>query len=244
MSQINWGQEASVMKVNFFERLTRLLLFSSIINSRYVYRKCRYWYIKISFLVAKFFDPGIEKYRCWYRKYRYWYRKVSKLVSKRIDISIENIEAGIEKYRYWYRKILILVSRKFDTGIENIDIGIEKYRTWYRKNRYRYRKKSLLVSKIFDTSIEKNRYWLGKYRKYCYWYRKVSFLIYYINNSEIPRELSRESFISAHVKIKCYLHTWRGHRRYGYIINRAFESKLIWFFTGVYIINRILHTRL
>ena len=29
-----------------------------------------------------------------------------------------------------------------------------------------------------------------------------------------------------------------------YIINRAFESKLIWYFTGVYIINRILHTRL
>jgi len=34
------------------------------------------------------------------------------------------------------------------------------------------------------------------------------------------------------------------HRHYGYIINRAFESKLIWYFTGVYIINRILHTRL
>ena len=42
----------------------------------------------------------------------------------------------------------------------------------------------------------------------------------------------------------CYLHTWRDHRRYGYVINRAFESKLIWYFTGVYIINRILDTRL
>ena len=40
-----------------------------------------------------------------------------------------------------------------------------------------------------------------------------------------------------------YLHMWRDHRRYGYIINRAFESKLIWYFTGVYIINRILHSR-
>ena len=68
--------------------------------------------------------------------------------------------------------------------------------------------------------------------------------IYYINTSEIPSELSRENFISSHVKITCYLHTWRDHRRYGYIINCAFESKLIWYFTGVYIINRILHTRL
>jgi len=58
---------------------------------------------------------------------------------------------------------------------------------------------------------------------------------YYINTSE--------NFIPSHVKITCYLHTWRDHRRYGYIINRAFESKLIWYFTGVYIINRILHTR-
>ena len=68
--------------------------------------------------------------------------------------------------------------------------------------------------------------------------------VYYIITSEIPSELCRENFISSHVKITCYLHTWRDHRRYGYIINRAFESKLIWHFTGVYIINRILHTRL
>ena len=58
---------------------------------------------------------------------------------------------------------------------------------------------------------------------------------YYINTSEIPSDLSRENFISSHM-------LW-DHRRYGYIINRAFESKLIWYFTGVYIINRILHTR-
>ena len=31
--------------------------------------------------------------------------------------------------------------------------------------------------------------------------------IYYINTSEIPSELSRENFISSHVKITCYLHT-------------------------------------
>ena len=32
-------------------------------------------------------------------------------------------------------------------------------------------------------------------------------LLYYINTSEIPSELSRENFISSHVKITCYLHT-------------------------------------
>ena len=32
-------------------------------------------------------------------------------------------------------------------------------------------------------------------------------VIYYINTSEIPSELSRENFISSHVKITCYLHT-------------------------------------
>ena len=48
--------------------------------------------------------------------------------------------------------------------------------------------------------------------------------IYYINTSEIPSELSRENFISSHVKVTCYLHMWRDHRRYSYIINRAFES--------------------
>ena len=45
--------------------------------------------------------------------------------------------------------------------------------------------------------------------------------IYYINTSEIPSELSRENFLSSQVKITCYLHTWRDHHRYGYIIKRA-----------------------
>ena len=31
--------------------------------------------------------------------------------------------------------------------------------------------------------------------------------VYYINTSEIPSELSRENFISSHVKITCYVHT-------------------------------------
>ena len=59
---------------------------------------------------------------------------------------------------------------------------------------------------------------------------------YQINTSEIPSELSRENFISSHVKITRYLHTWRDHRRYGYIINPAF-------FTGVYIINSLVRYR-
>ena len=37
------------------------------------------------------------------------------------------------------------------------------------------------------------------------WKYKIN--IYYINTSEIPSELSRENFISSHVKITCYLHT-------------------------------------
>ena len=69
-------------------------------------------------------------------------------------------------------------------------------------------------------------------------------VLYYINTSDIPRELSRENFISLHVNMTCYLHTWIDHRCYGYIIYRAFKRKLIWYFTGVYIINRILHTGL
>ena len=56
----------------------------------------------------------------------------------------------------------------------------------------------------------------------------MPYFFYYINTSEVTSELSRENFISS-----------RDHRRYGYIINHAFENKPIWYFTGVYIINRI-----
>ena len=77
--------------------------------------------------------------------------------------------------------------------------------------------------------------------KFEYSYNSFNYIdyifLYYINTSEIPSELSCENFISSHVKITCYLHTWRDHRHYGYIIKCAF-------FSGVYIINRILHARL
>ena len=54
-----------------------------------------------------------------------------------------------------------------------------------------------------------------------------SYAPYYINTSEIPGELSRENMISSHVKITCCLHTWKDHRCYGYIINRAFCIALV-----------------
>ena len=67
--------------------------------------------------------------------------------------------------------------------------------------------------------------------------------------NEIPGELSRESMISSHVKITCYFQMWKYHRCYGYIINRTFAgkncfSKMVWYFIGIYIINRTLHDHL
>ena len=38
---------------------------------------------------------------------------------------------------------------------------------------------------------------------------------YYVNNNEIPGNLSRENFISSHVEITCYRHMWVDHRCYG-----------------------------
>ena len=69
---------------------------------------------------------------------------------------------------------------------------------------------------------------------------------YYLNTNEIPGELSRKNLISSHVKITRYLHTWKCHGCYGYIINSTFHTKKLlkwngWYFIGVYIINRTLH---
>ena len=50
-------------------------------------------------------------------------------------------------------------------------------------------------------------------------------LRYYINTNKIPGELSHENLISSHVKITCYLHMWKYHHCYGYIINCAFHTK-------------------
>ena len=51
---------------------------------------------------------------------------------------------------------------------------------------------------------------------------------------------------TSRVKITCYLHMWKYHHCYGFIINRTFQtknywSKMVWHFIGVYIINRTLH---
>ena len=56
---------------------------------------------------------------------------------------------------------------------------------------------------------------------------------YYINTNEIPGDLSRENMISSHVKITCYLHLWKDHRYFGYIINRAFHTKKLLKWNGL-----------
>ena len=44
---------------------------------------------------------------------------------------------------------------------------------------------------------------------------------YYISTNEIPGELSRENLISSHAKITCYLHMWKYHHCYGFVINHV-----------------------
>ena len=57
--------------------------------------------------------------------------------------------------------------------------------------------------------------------------------LYYINTNEIPGELSCENLIFSLVKITCYLHTWKYHRCYGYIINRTFHTKKLLKWNGL-----------
>ena len=61
----------------------------------------------------------------------------------------------------------------------------------------------------------------------------LSIFNYYINTNEVPGELSRENLVSSHVKITCYLHMWKYHRCYGYIINRAFHTKKLLKWNGL-----------
>ena len=56
---------------------------------------------------------------------------------------------------------------------------------------------------------------------------------YYINTNEIPGELSCKNLISSCVKITCYLHMWKYHRCYGYIINRTFHTKKLLKWNGL-----------
>jgi len=59
------------------------------------------------------------------------------------------------------------------------------------------------------------------------------YITYYINTNEKPGELSRENLISSHVKITCYLHMWKYHLCYGYVINRAFHTKKLLEWNGL-----------
>ena len=60
---------------------------------------------------------------------------------------------------------------------------------------------------------------------------------YYINTNEIPGELSRENLISSHMKISPLL--WLHNKSL-----LSHQKKMVWYFIGVYIINRTLHGRL
>ena len=81
-----------------------------------------------------------------------------------------------------------------------------------------------------------------------YLLRMLWLLIYYTNANEIPGELSRKNKISSQVKITCYLHMWKDHRCYGYqkkevpLAANRFLSEMVWYFIGVYIINKTFIT--
>ena len=57
--------------------------------------------------------------------------------------------------------------------------------------------------------------------------------IYYINTNKISGELLRENLTSSHVKITCYLHMWKYHRCYGFIINHSFRTKKLLKWNGL-----------
>ena len=66
---------------------------------------------------------------------------------------------------------------------------------------------------------------------------------YYINTNEIPGKLSRENLISSRVKITCYLHVWKYHSCYGYIIGRAFHTKKLLKRNGFFLVLKKYCTR-
>ena len=78
----------------------------------------------------------------------------------------------------------------------------------------------------------------------CPWPLKL-ITFYYINTNEIPGELLHENLISSHVKITCYLHMWKYHHCYGYIINHTFHTKKLLKWNGLVVhwclYNKIEH---
>ena len=87
---------------------------------------------------------------------------------------------------------------------------------------------------------------------FCYW--DVKLMVTYIVLLYKHQRNTKWAFtwkldISWHVKITCNLHMWKYHHCYGFIITAPFRpknylSKMVWYFIGVYIINRTLHGRL
>ena len=95
------------------------------------------------------------------------------------------------------------------------------------------------------------KYQVSLWMKTWYLHTHENNMFYYINTNEIPGELSRENMISSHVKITCYFHMWKYHCCYGALHNKSRLSQekncfneMVWYFIGVYIINRTLHGRL
>ena len=82
-------------------------------------------------------------------------------------------------------------------------------------------------------------------------YLFIYLFIYYINTSEIPNHFTfrcerhdllcyhskgdlftcEDNMLFSHVELTCYFHVWRYH---------IFARKLIWYFTGVYIIKLVI----
>lgn len=68
--------------------------------------------------------------------------------------------------------------------------------------------------------------------------------LHYTKTNKIPGKLLHKN-ISSHSKT-CYLHVWKDHRCYDYIVNSAFRSnsEMVWDFIGVHVINRTLQGHL
>ena len=70
--------------------------------------------------------------------------------------------------------------------------------------------------------------------------KKIRNRFYYMNTNEIRGELSRENLPSSHVKISPLL--WQ--HDIAPFTPKNYWSEMVWYFIGVYIINRTLHGRL
>ena len=88
--------------------------------------------------------------------------------------------------------------------------------------------------------------WFQSNQKLCV-QASVFMYYYYINTNEIPSELQRENLISSRVKITCYPPA--SHMKISPLLwlhnkPRLSDRKMLWYFIGVYIINRTLHGHL